>query len=120
VFRPTGSAGRATGTTAGEPGEAEGEGPDGGFSTTLPYEQPQEGLAEDGGDEEAGPQTLAGGVVPKPHDTRNLLIYVAISLTLFVLAMQLTLLLRRSRPAALAAITPETYHDDFDDWLGGF
>jgi hypothetical protein len=119
AFRPSGSAGRSTGTTAGEPGEAEGEGPDGGFSSVLPYAQPQEGFAEDDGlNEEAGP-TLAGGVVPKPRDTRQLLIYMAISLTLFVFAMQLTVLVRRSRPALVGA-TPETYHDDFDDWLGGF
>jgi hypothetical protein len=118
-LRPSGSAGRSTGTTAGEPGEAEGEGPDGGFSSVLPYAQPQEGFAEDDGlNEEAGP-TLAGGVVPKPRDTRQLLIYMAISLTLFVFAMQLTVLLRRSRPA-LAGATTEHYHDDFDDWLGGF
>jgi hypothetical protein len=118
-FRPSGSAGRSTGTTAGEPGEAEGEEPDGGFSSVLPYDQPREGFAEgdDGLDEEAGPQTLAGGVVPKPRDTRQLLIYMAISLTLFVFAMQLTVLVRRSRPALAAA---EHYHDDFDDWLGGF
>jgi hypothetical protein len=44
---------------------------------------------------------------------------MAISLTLFVFAMQLTVLVRRSRPA-LASAAPEHYHDDFDDWLGGF
>ena len=119
-FRPPGSAGRSTGTTAGEPGEAEGEEPDGGFSSVLPYDQPGEDFAEDTGDEEAGPRTLAGGVVPKPRDTRQLLIFMAISLTLFVFAMQLTVLVRRSRPALAGAATPEQYHDDFDDWLGGF
>jgi hypothetical protein len=117
--RPSGSAGRSPGATADPPGEAEGEGPDGGFSAVLPYDQPQEGFAEDGGDEEAGPQTLAGGVVPKPRDTRQLLVFMAISLTLFVFAMQLTVLVRRSRPV-LAGAAPEHYHDDFDDWLGGF
>jgi hypothetical protein len=117
-YRPP-SASRPTGTTAGEPGEAEGEGPDGGFSAVLPYGEPQQGFAQDddGLNEEAGPP-LAGGV-PKPRDTRQLLVYMAISLTLFVFAMQLTVLVRRSRPA-LAGATPETYHDDFDDWLGGF
>jgi hypothetical protein len=118
--RPSGSAGLSTGTTAHEPGEAEGEGPDGGFSATLPYGEPQQGFAEDddGLNEEAGP-TLAGGVVPKPRDTRELLVYMAISLTLFVFAMQLTVLVRRSKPA-LAGATTENYHDDFDDWLDGF
>ncbi|MCA1847210.1 MAG: hypothetical protein LC792_29270, partial [Actinobacteria bacterium] len=117
-FRPSGS-NRPTGTTAQVPGEAEGEGADGGFSTVLPYQSPQEGFAEDGSNEEAGPQTLPGGVVPKPHDTRQLMIYMAVSLTLFVFAMQLTILLRRSRPAQAGA-GPESYQDDFDDWLGGF
>jgi hypothetical protein len=116
-FRPSGSAPRSTGTTAGEYGEAEGEGPDGGFSAVLPYDQPREQFAEDDGlGEEAGPETLAG-VVPKPRDTRQLLIYMAISLTLFVFAMQLTVLVRRSKPTLATA---EQYQDDFDDWLGGF
>jgi hypothetical protein len=85
----------------------------------LPYDQPRDGFDDlEAGDEEAGPQTLAGGVVPKP-DTRQLLVFMAISLTLFVFAMQLTVLVRRSRPA-LASAAPEHYHDDFDDWLGGF
>ncbi|MGH9011095.1 MAG: hypothetical protein ACRDYF_14775, partial [Acidimicrobiia bacterium] len=44
-FRPSGSANQSTGTTAAEPGEAEGEGPDGGFSAVLPYDQ-REGFAE--------------------------------------------------------------------------
>jgi len=119
-YRPSGSASRPTGTTADPPGEGEGEGPDGGFSAVLPYDQPQDGFAEEEmGDEEAGPQTLAGGVVPKPRDIRQLLVFMAISLTLFVFAMQLTVLVRRSRPA-LASVAPEHYHDDFDDWLGGF
>ena len=85
----------------------------------LPYDQPQEGFAEETEDEEAGP-TLAGGVVPKPRDTRQLLVFMAISLTLFVFAMQLTVLVRRSRPALAGAAPAEQYHDDFDDWLGGF
>jgi hypothetical protein len=34
--------------------------------------------------------------------------------------MQLTVLVRRSRPALAGPATAETYHDDFDDWLGGF
>ena len=120
-IRP-GSAGRPTGTTAGEPGEAEGEGADDGFSTVLPYAEKQPGFAEDddGLDEEAGP-TLAGGV-PKPRDSRQLLIFMAISLTLFVVAMQLTFLVRRSKPvlAGAGAAGSEAYHDDFDDWMGGF
>jgi hypothetical protein len=116
-YRPPGSAGRSTGTTTGEPGEAEGEGEDGGFSATLPYDQ-REGFAEtEEGDEQAAPE-LAGGVVPKPRDTRQLLIFMAISLTLFVFAMQLTVLVRKSKPALAGA--DEHYQDDFDDWLGGF
>ena len=116
-FRPSGPANRPTGTTAGELGEAEGEDPDGGFSTVLPYDQRQEFAEVEEGEEQAAPE-LAGGV-PKLRDTRQLLIFMAISLTLFVFAMQLTVLVRRSRPA-LAAAAPEQYHDDFDDWLDGF
>ncbi len=117
-FRPTGSASRPTGATAGELGEAEGEEPDGGFSATLPYDQREKFAEVEEGDEEAAPQTLAGGVVPKPRDTRQLLIFMAISLTLFVFAMQLTVLVRKSKPIPLGA--NQTYQDDFDDWLGGF
>ena len=119
-FRPSGgSVGRPTGTTTGEPGEAEGEGPDGGFSATLPYDQRGQDFADaEEGDEEAAPQTLAGGVVPKPRDTRQLMIFMAISLTLFVFAMQLTVLVRKSKPVAVGA--DQAYQDDFDDWLGGF
>lgn len=117
-FRPTGTAGRPTGTTAGELGEAEGEEPDGGFSATLPYDQREQFAELEEGDEEAAPQTLAGGVVPKPRDTRQLLIFMAISLTLFVFAMQLTVLVRKSKPIAVGA--DQNYQDDFDDWLGGF
>jgi hypothetical protein len=116
-FRPTGSASRPTGTAA-EPGEAEGEEPDGGFSATLPYDQREKFAEVEEGDEEAAPQTLAGGVVPKPRDTRQLLIFMAISLALFVFAMQLTVLVRKSKPIPLGA--NQTYQDDFDDWLGGF
>lgn len=116
-FRPSGSANRSTGTTGGEPGEAEGEEPDGGFSPILPYDQPREGFAEpEDGDEQAAPE-LAGGV-PKLRDTRQLLIFMAISLTLFVFAMQLTVLVRKSKPALASA--ENNYQDDFDDWLGGF
>jgi hypothetical protein len=116
--RPSGSSSRATGSNRFEPGEAEGMGPDDGFSAELPYQLNQGDPVfeeDDGSDEEAGPQTLAGGVVPKPRDTRQLLIYMASALTLFVFAMQLTVLLRRTKPALAAT---EHYHDDFDDWLG--
>jgi len=119
-FRPSVSAGRPTGTTAQEPGEAEGEEPDGGFSPVLPYDQREDFAEAEEGDEEAAPPTLAGGVVPKPRDTRQLLIFMAISLTLFVFAMQLTVLVRRSRPVMAGGAVTEHYHDDFDDWLGGF
>jgi len=83
----------------------------------LPYNDPSQQFAdsEDGLAEEAGPQTF-GGAVPKPHDTRGLMIYIAISLTLFVVAMQLTWLLRKSRPVAAAGA--QQYQDDFDEWLG--
>ena len=119
--RPTGSSSRPAGSTAHEPGEAEGEGPDEGFSPELPYntDNGDPKFAEDDGlGEEAGPQTLAGGVVPKPRDTRQLLIFMASALTLFVFAMQLTVLLRKSRPVLAGAAATEQYSDDFDDWLG--
>jgi len=116
--RPSGSSSRSTGSTGSDPGEAEGMGPDEGFTPELPYYRDQgdpEFEEDDGSGEEAGSETLAGGVVPKPRDTRQLLIYMASALTLFVFAMQLTFLLRRTRPALATA---EHYHDDFDDWLG--
>lgn len=116
-FRPSGPASRPTGTTA-ERGEAEGEEPDNGFSTVLPYNQRQDFAEAEESDEEAAPQTLAGGVVPKPRDTRQLLIFMAISLALFVFAMQLTVLVRKSKPVPVGA--DQAYQDDFDDWLGGF
>lgn len=119
--RPAGSSARATGSTPYEPGEAEGEGIDEGFSPELPYFRGQTDpkFADDEGEgEEAAPQTLAGGVVPKPRDTRQLLIFMASALTLFVFAMQLTVLLRRSRPALAGTAPTEHYHGDFDEWLG--
>jgi hypothetical protein len=116
--RPSGTAGRPTAVTAREPGEAEGEEPDTGFSATLPYEQREQFAELEESEEQAAPETLAGGVVPKPRDTRQLLIFMAISLTLFVFAMQLTVLVRKSKPVPLGA--DQTYQDDFDDWLGGF
>ena len=120
--RPPGTSSPAR-ATAHQPGETEGEGPDEGFSTELPYNtgSGDAKFAEDDGlDEEAGPPTLAGGVVPKPRDTRQLLIFMASALTLFVFAMQLTVLLRKSRPVLAGAAATEQYSDDFDDWLGGF
>jgi hypothetical protein len=117
-IRPSGSAGRSTTSLAGEPGEAEGEEPDGGFSATLPYDQREQFAELEETDEQAAPETLAGGVVPKPRDTRQLLIFMAISLTLFVFAMQLTVLVRKSKPIPVGA--DQAYQDDFDDWLGGF
>jgi hypothetical protein len=116
--RPSGSSssGRAPGSTGGGtvPGETEGEGPDGGYSAALPYNQPQGGSASaDGlgsGDEQ--PQTLGNIVrVPRPQDARALLIPVALGLLMFVLAMQLKFLLGR-RPAMTT-----TTEDDFDDWM---
>ena len=62
-----------------------------------------EELAE-GGDE---PQSIMPGVtVPRPRDTRALLIPLAAGLALFVFAMQCTVVLRR-RPAM------STTEDDF-------
>lgn len=119
--RPAGSSSRPAGSTADAPGEAEGEGPDEGFSPALPYDTSSGDprfAEDDGSGEEAGPQTLAGGVVPKPRDTRQLLIFMASALTLFVFAMQLTVLLRKSRPVLAGAAATEQYSDDFDDWLG--
>jgi hypothetical protein len=54
---------------------------------------------------------IPGAVVPRPRDTRALLIPLASGLALFVFAMQCTVVLRR-RPAM------STAEDDFGDWLG--
>jgi hypothetical protein len=116
--RPSGTAGRSTGATGGGgtvPGEAEGEGPDGGFSSTLPY-QAQDGSAQDGlGDgSEEQPESMSKLVnVPRPHDARALLVPVALGLLMFVFAMQLKVLFR-SRPAMANAADD---FDDFDEWM---
>ena len=55
---------------------------------------------------------MPGGVtVPRPRDTRALLIPLALGLLVFVLAMQLMFVLR-SRPALA------TVEDDFGEWIG--
>jgi hypothetical protein len=109
---PSGSMSRPTGSTA-PFGEAEGEGPDEGFSTTLDYGQAagdEEMELAEGEDE---PQSLMPGAVtvPRPRDTRALLIPLALGLLVFVLAMQMMFVLRR-RPAMA------TVEDDFGDWMG--
>jgi hypothetical protein len=102
---PGGSSTQAAG------GEAEGEGPDSGFSSTLPY-QPQggsvDGLGSSGNEIDSMSKIVK---VPRPQGARALLVPLAISLAMFVFAMQMTFLVRRSRPATA---TPE---DDFDDWM---
>jgi hypothetical protein len=110
--RPAGSSSRPTGASAPAGGEAEGEGPDGGYSATLPF-QTQGGSTDGlGAGNEEQPQSMSNLVnVPRPQDTRALLIPLALGLLLFVLAMQLTVAVRR-RPAMA------TMEDDFDDWLG--
>jgi hypothetical protein len=123
AVRPAGSSSRPTGSTAHQAGEEEGEGPDTGFSPELPYNLNQGDDMEEGDDglaDEGDTETLAGGVIPKPRDTRQLMIFTAGAIMLFVIAMQITFMLRRSRPVAtpLSPIGAETYHDDFDDWLG--
>jgi hypothetical protein len=109
--RPSGSPSRPTGSTA--PDEAEGEGPDEGFSATLDYGQAgDDEMFEELAEGEDEPQSIMPGVtVPRPRDTRALLIPLAAGLALFVFAMQCTVVLRR-RPAM------STIEDDFDDWLG--
>jgi len=98
-------------------GEDEGEGPDTGFSSTLPYSQ---GGAEDGlgsGDSESpGGESMTPLVnVPRPQDARALLIPLAGALAMFVLAAQGMYLLRRRAPITAGGLAVE---DDFDDWMG--
>jgi hypothetical protein len=105
-------ANRPTGSTAAGGGEAEGEGPDEGFSSTLPYYQAQDGSTDGLGNGDEEPASMSPLVnVPRPRDTRAVLIPLAGGLAMFVLAMQVTVLIRR-RPAMATA------EDDFDDWLG--
>ena len=113
VTRPSGPAARANGSAAsGGGGEAEGEGPDEGFSSTLPFTQ-QDGSADGLGDGSEDPETMGPNFVkvPKPQDARSVLIPMAGALVVFMLAMQLMVWARR-RPATLAASG-----DDFDDWM---
>jgi hypothetical protein len=85
---------------------------DDGFSATLPYDQQeQEGEIDELADGEVE-SMIPGAVVPRPRDTRALLIPLASGLALFVFAMQCTVVLRR-RPAMNT-----TTEDDFGDWLG--
>ena len=111
--RPSGSPGRSTRSTAANREEPEGEGRDEGFSSVLPYSQERGGFIDDlgaGDDEEVS--VIPGVPVREPRNTRALLIPIAAALTLFVFAMQITLLLRRSRPAM-----GSTADDDFGDWM---
>jgi hypothetical protein len=111
--RPSGSFSRPTGSTAPAGGEAEGEGPDPGFSSTLPFQTTQNGATGDGlGSGEEDSQSMSNIVkVPRPKDTRALLIPMAGGLAMFVFAMQVTVAMRR-RPA-MAAV-----EDDFEEWMG--
>lgn len=109
--RPSGSISSPAGSGT-QFGDAEGEGmEDDGFSATLPYDQrEQEGEIELAEGEEPD-SMIPGAVLPRPRDTRALLIPLASGLALFVFAMQCTVVLRR-RPAI------STADDDFGDWLG--
>jgi hypothetical protein len=112
LARPAGTSNRSTGSTAAGGGEDEGEGPDGGYSATLPFQNP--GDAADGlGDGDGEVETMGPGFVkvPKPQDARAVLVPMAGALVVFMLAMQLMVWVRR-RPPVLA-----TVHDDFDDWM---
>lgn len=111
--RPTGTAGHSTGSTAGGGGEDEGEGPDSGFSATLPF-QTQDGSADGLGSGDGEVETMGPGFVkvPRPQDARAVLVPMAGALVVFMLAMQLMVWVRR-RPPAFA-----TVEDDFDDWMG--
>jgi hypothetical protein len=110
--RPSGSI-SSPGSSPSQLGDAEGEGmEDDGFSATLPYDQQeQEGEIDELADGEVE-SMIPGAVVPRPRDTRALLIPLASGLALFVFAMQCTVVLRR-RPAMNT-----TTEDDFGDWLG--
>jgi hypothetical protein len=80
----------------------------------LPYQQREQGgeLIDELAEGEDGPESMIPGVtVPRPRDTRALLIPLAAGLALFVFAMQVTVLVR-GRPAMSPA------EDDFGDWLG--
>jgi hypothetical protein len=106
-----GSASHPAGTALPAGGEAEGEGPDSGFSSTLPY-QTQDGSTDGLGSGDEEPQSMSKLVnVPRPQDARALLVPLAGGLAMFVFAMQMTVLLRRGRPATATA------EDDFDDWM---
>jgi len=114
------AAGHSTGSKSGGAaagGESEGEGPDSGFSSTLPYSQ---GGAADGlgsGDSESpGGESMTPLVnVPRPQDARAFLIPLAGALAMFVLAAQGMYLLRRRAPITAGGPAVE---DDFDDWMG--
>lgn len=112
--RPSGSSGSGSSAAGGgaAAGEDEGEGPDSGFSSTLPYTQSQDGAAADGlGDGSEEPESLGNIVkVPRPQDARSLLLPLAGGLLIFVFAMQMKVAFRR-RPAMV------TTEDDFDEWM---
>jgi hypothetical protein len=113
LARPGGSASHPTGSAAAAGGEDEGEGPDGGYSATLPF-QTQDGSADGLGEGDGEVETMGPGFVkvPKPQDARAVLVPMAGALVVFMLAMQLMVWVRH-RPPALV-----TGQDDFDDWMG--
>ena len=112
--RPSGGFSRPTGSTAPVDAEAEGMGPDEGFSSVLPYNEQRDGFIDDLGDDEEEEVSMLPGVpVPRPRDTRALLVPMAAGLALFVLAMH-GIVFFRGRPALAGGADD---FDDFDDWL---
>ena len=112
--RPSGGFSRPTGSSGPVDAEAEGMGPDEGFSSVLPYTERRDGFVDDLGEgEEEEVSMLPGVPVPRPRDTRALLVPMAAGLALFVLAMQGIVFVRR-RPALAGGADD---FDDFDDWL---
>jgi hypothetical protein len=111
----TGSKAKSGGAAAAG-GEDEGEGPDTGFSSTLPY-QDQNGATDGlGSGNEESPESMSKLVnVPRPQGTRALLIPLAGALAMFVLAAQGMYLLRRRAPITAGGLAVD---DDFDDWMG--
>ena len=115
------AAAHATGSTSGggaaADSEAAGEGPDTGFASTLPYQDPQNGSVDGlGSGNSESPESMSNLVnVPRPQGARALLIPLAGALAMFVLAAQGMYLIRRRTPVTAGGAMVE---DDFDDWMG--
>lgn len=88
---------------------------DPGYNDTLPYNLSRGTVKEEEEQAMPGeevPQTIEKIIeIPRPRDTRALLVPLAGGLTIFVFAMQMTVLMRK-RPAVA------TSQDDFNDWMG--